>query len=230
MKGYGNDKRWPFAEGSGPTIAWATAGLIGALGWWRSRPGWVSRLLFFMASGLWLLILYFFRDPNRQTEAVPGQVLSAGDGTVVAIVPEKESQYLGLDMIRVTIFLSITNVHVQRTPISGRVRLVAHRPGQFIQAFRPEASQVNEHIAMVIDTPYGPVLVKQIAGILARRCVNQSRPGDWLTAGRRFGLIKFGSRIDLLLPNNAQILVTVGDTVQAGLTPIARLPIQLSAT
>lgn len=224
MKEYGADKRWPFAEGGETTIGLATAGVLGAMVLGHIRPGWFSRLILFIVSGLWLLILYFFRDPNRQTEELPGQVLSAGDGTVVAIVPEEEKNYVGQAMIRITIFLSITNVHVQRVPISGQVQLVAHRPGQFIQAFRPEASQVNEHIAMVLDTPYGPLLVKQIAGILARRCVNQARPGDWLTAGQRFGLIKFGSRIDLLLPTNAQILVAVGDTVQGGLTPIAYLP------
>ena len=119
------------------------------------------------------------------------------------------------------------NVHVQRIPITGTVKMVRHQPGRFLQAFRPEASSVNEYIAMLIQTTFGPVLVKQIAGIMARRCVNDAHPGDIVNGGQRFGMIKFGSRVDLFIAPAAEILVTVGDRVIGGVTPVARLPEQM---
>lgn len=222
MKQYGKDRSWPFAEGGGTTILVATTFFLGAAALWFWRPGLFSGLLLVLAAALWLLILYFFRDPKRQPPAEEGIVLSPGDGEVVAVVEGCEERYLQETVRRISIFLSVTDVHVQRAPVSGRVALVEHRPGQFLQAFRPEASEVNESIAMIIESKYGRVLVKQIAGILARRCVNYAQVGDELTAGQRFGLIRFSSRVDLFLPLEAQILVSVGDRVAGGLTPIAR--------
>ena len=215
--------KWPLARGSGGTVwlvtlVWATA----VSGYRRSHTR-LSTLGLGLASALWLLILYFFRDPERQVTAVPGQILSPADGVIMAVVPEREEQYLQAETIRVSIFLSVFNVHVQRAPCAGRVVGVAHQPGQFLPAFRPEASQMNESMAMVLETEYGRFLIKQIAGILARRCVNYMHPGDTLTTGQRFGLIRFGSRVDLYLPPQAEILVPVGTPVSGGLTPIARL-------
>ena len=115
------------------------------------------------------------------------------------------------------------DVHVQRVPLSGRVTLVQHHPGQFLKAYLPEASEVNEYIAMITESAYGRILTKQIAGILARRCVNHAQLGDQLTTGQRFGLIKFSSRVDLFLPPTADLIVRVGDKVYGGVTPIARL-------
>jgi phosphatidylserine decarboxylase len=224
MKKYGADRSWPFAEGGGATIVVATAFFMGAAVLWFWRPGWLSGLLLVLATALWLLILYFFRDPKRQSPAEPGLVLSPGDGEVVAVVEGCEERYLKETVRRVSIFLSVTDVHVQRSPVTGRVALVEHRPGKFLQAFRPEASEVNESIAMIIESDAGRLLVKQIAGILARRCVNYAQVGDELTAGQRFGLIRFGSRVDLFLPLEAQVVVAVGDRVAGGLTPIARFP------
>ncbi|MCL4870705.1 MAG: phosphatidylserine decarboxylase family protein [Anaerolineae bacterium] len=223
MENYGKDKQWPFAEGGESTLAlmtgiWAAAA---ALRFLRQNP--LTTLLFWLITPLWLLILWFFRDPNRDTLVEDGLVVSPGDGELVEIIREPEKRYLNDDTIRLSIFLSIVDVHVQRVPISGRVTLVEHRPGQFLQAFRPEASEVNEYIAMITESAYGRVLTKQIAGILARRCVNHAQVGDWLTTGQRFGLIKFSSRVDLFLPPDAELLVRVGDKVYGGLTPIARL-------
>jgi phosphatidylserine decarboxylase len=172
---------------------------------------------------LWTLILYFFRDPQRIPGQEPGVLLSAADGEVVEIAREQETAYLGRDMIRISVFLSIFDVHVQRAPIDGTVSFVHHQPGRFLQAFRPEASTANEHIATLFQTEYGPVLVKQIAGILARRCVNYLRPGQSVRAGQRFGLIRFGSRVDLFVAPGAEILVNVGDRVAGAVTPIAHL-------
>jgi phosphatidylserine decarboxylase len=188
---------------------------------WANLPTLVFLVL---AAGLWFVVLYFFRDPAREVVNRPGLVVCPGDGTVMEIVDQKEDQYLHKDCTRISVFLSLFDVHVQRFPIEGTVAQVDHQPGKFLQAYRSEASQVNEYIAMVIDTPYGKILMKQIAGILARRCVNYAEVGDQLPTGQRFGLIKFGSRVDLFLPTQAQIMVAEGDKVYGGLTPVALFP------
>ncbi|MEJ2747772.1 MAG: phosphatidylserine decarboxylase [Anaerolineae bacterium] len=223
MKDYGADRWWPFAQGGGVTIAvftvlWATAVTL-----WFLWQNWATGIFLFLAAALWLLILYFFRDPNREVVNESGLVIGPGDGEVVEIIHEREERYLRADAIRISIFLSVTDVHVQRVPLGGKVTVVDHQPGQYLQAFKPEASDVNEFIAMVTESGYGRILIKQIAGILARRCVNYARPGDILQTGQRFGLIRFGSRLDLFLPPNAQLLVKIGDKIIGGLTPIAQL-------
>lgn len=224
MAKYGEDRDWPFAQGGGTTIGifstvWGTAVFL-----YLMFKNLGTGIFLSLISGLWLLILYFFRDPNRQTLDEPGLVVGPGDGEIVEITPFQETTYLHEETIRVSMFLSVMDVHVQRVPLGGKVTLVDHRPGKKLQAFRPEASDVNEYIAMITESEYGRVLVKQIAGILARRCVNYMQPGDTAQSGQRYGLIRFGSRIDLFLPTNATILVKVGDRVTGGITPIAQLP------
>lgn len=223
MEQYGKDKRWPFAQGGEGTMAFVTGMwlLAAALRFLRAHP--LTHLLFWLITPLWLLILWFFRDPNRTPLVEDGLVVSPGDGEVVEIIREPEKKYLQEDAIRISIFLSIVDVHVQRVPLSGRVTLVQHHPGQFLKAYLPEASEVNEYIAMITESAYGRILTKQIAGILARRCVNHAQLGDQLTTGQRFGLIKFDSRVDLFLPPTADLIVRVGDKVYGGVTPIARL-------
>lgn len=223
MKQYGKDKAWPFAEGGGATIFIFTLVWGAAIALWFLWQNIATGLFLLLATALWLLILYFFRDPTRQVVNKPGLVIGPGDGEVVEIVREREEHYLQADIIRISMFLSVTDVHVQRVPLGGKVTLIDHQPGQFLQAFKPEASEVNEYIAMVTESKYGRVLIKQIAGILARRCVNNAQPGDNLQTGQRFGLIKFSSRLDLYLPLNAQLLVKIGDKIYGGLTPIAQL-------
>jgi phosphatidylserine decarboxylase len=223
MEHYGKDRLWPFAQGGGPTIAlftvfWALAVLL-----WRARRSRVGAAILAVATSLWLTVLYFFRDPNRPLVSEPGLVMSAADGKIVAVVREPEPLYLQREALRISTFLDLTDVHVQRVPVGGVVRRIIARPGKFMQAFRPEASTENESIAMEIETAYGAVLVKQIAGIMARRCVNYATPGQPVMTGERFGLIRFGSRVDLFLPPDAQSLVTEGDRVYGALTPVARL-------
>jgi phosphatidylserine decarboxylase len=223
MKKIGADRMNPFAEGGETTIGvvagiWAIMTLV-----WRRWTNPFTTLLFAPFTALFLIVLYFFRDPNRTLTQGNGLVVSPGDGEIVNIVTEREEAYLGQEVIRISIFLSLFDVHVQRTPIAGIAKRIQHQPGKFLQAFRPEASEVNEYIAMVIESPYGDVLVKQIAGILARRCVNYINEGDILTTGQRFGLIRFSSRVDLFLPPTANLLIKVGDKVNGGITPIAQL-------
>ncbi|WP_420631101.1 phosphatidylserine decarboxylase [Candidatus Leptofilum sp.] len=224
MTKYGNDRAWPFAEGGGGTIAFFTILLATAVFLWFQFTNWGAGLFLLLAAFLWLLILYFFRDPNRQIKAQPGLVVGPGDGEVVEIIKMTEDRFLQAEVIRMSMFLDITDVHVQRVPLAGKVALVQHQPGKFLQAFRPEASELNEFIAMVTDSEgYGRILTKQIAGIVARRCLNYLKPGDVVQTGQRFGLIRFSSRVDLFLPPTAQMLVKVGDKVTGGITPIAQL-------
>jgi phosphatidylserine decarboxylase len=186
-------------------------------------PGIFTYTLLGLMFILLLMVLYFFRNPNRTVVIEPGMVIGPCDGKVVEISPMHEPQFLDTDTIRISVFLSVLDVHVQRAPVGGVVNLVEHQPGKFLQAFKPQASAVNERISMVIESEHGRVLLQQIAGILARRCVNFAEPGESLRIGQRFGLIKFGSRVDLYLPPEAQILVNIGDQVYGGLTPIARI-------
>ena len=215
---------WPLAKGSENNvlvvvIAWIAAWLLK-----RSGRGGVITLLYWLITGLLAITLYFFRDPERETALPEDIVLAPADGEVTEIVDERETRYLNRDTIRVSVFLSLLDVHVQRNPVSGRVMLIDHQPGEKLQAFQPEASDVNEYIAMVVNhETFGPVLVKQIAGILARRCVNHETVGHFVRAGDRFGMIRFGSRVDLYLPADASMLIAVGDKVFGGVTPIATL-------
>ena len=179
----------------------------------------------FLLAGLWIalfaLLLYFFRDPKRTSPAGEGLFLAPADGRVVAVRQVHEPRFLQGDGLRVSIFMSLLDVHVNRTPVEGQVTLVEHVPGQFLQAFRPEASDVNEHNLVGLETRYGRVLVSQIAGILARRVVCWVHPGQKLQIGERLGVIKFGSRVDLYLPLGVKPVVRVGDPARAGVTVIA---------
>jgi phosphatidylserine decarboxylase len=223
MKDVSTDRAWPFAEGSSATIIFFTVLLATAVALWFRYTNVAAGIYLFTATFFWLLILYFFRDPNRTVVDEPGQVLGPGDGEIVEIVTEMENRYLQEKAIRISMFLNIHDVHVQRVPLGGQVTLIDHQPGKFLQAFKPEASQVNEYIAMITESGYGRILLKQIAGILARRCVNYLQPGMHVTTGQRLGLIKFSSRLDLFLPPTANLQVKVGDKVIGGLTPIACL-------
>lgn len=167
-----------------------------------------------------LFIAFFFRDPERCTPLEAGLVVSSGDGKVVAIQPTEIDSWLGEKGIQVSIFLSIFNVHINRIPISGQVETVEYRAGRFRLAFRPEASDENEQNIIRIKTQTCKVVVKQVAGFIARRIVCQVSENEPVQIGQRFGLIKFGSRIDLIMPSWTRIKVDVGDRVKAGETVI----------
>jgi len=174
---------------------------------------------------LWFAALYLFRDPERPSERLPNIFYSSGDGVVSDIINLREKDYLDLDFIRVGIFLSVFDVHVQRAPMDGVVDFVKHQPGKNHPAYNLAASQENDQIVMGINTSYGMIIIKQISGILARKCINYANPGDKIFAGQRYGLIKFGSRVELYLPPDANILCSVGDSVRGGLTTIAEMKI-----
>jgi phosphatidylserine decarboxylase len=212
----------PFARGSEGTILLVTA-FLGVTVWMRRKlPRPVGDLLLLLISPLWGLILFFFRDPERAIPVGDDLILSPADGRIVAIERLHEPLFVQGPAVRLSIFMSLWDVHVNRSPVSGEVRLVRHVPGKFVQAFRPEASDVNEHLLLGLQSGGRRVLVKQIAGILARRCVNHAIIGDHLERGQRFGLIRFSSRVDLFLPPEVQLLVQVGDAVQGGNSVVAR--------
>ncbi|MFQ5490344.1 MAG: phosphatidylserine decarboxylase [Phycisphaerae bacterium] len=194
------------------------------LGWWP-----VSIPL----GAAWLWSLAFFRDPIRVTHCQPGDLCAPADGTVTEITHLEHDDNLNGPALRVGIFLSIFNVHINRSPCAAVVRSVTYKPGRFLDARHPDSGRLNESNMLVLDVAEpnrGPVVVRQVAGLVARRIICHWRQGDALEAGERFGLIKFGSRTELILPDDGavHVQVSVGDKVRAGLTILARqLPIPL---
>ncbi len=179
-------------------------------------------LCFFLL--LFFCTVAFFRDPERVVPTDEDLIVAAADGTVMDIVELDESEVLQTKTRRVGIFLSIFDVHTNRTPIDGRVVYRQHRPGLFLDARRPDCSEKNESMTWAFENPRATIVVRQITGAIARRIVAWAKVGDELKKGDRFGMIRFGSRTELYLPFNAEILVKAGDHVLGGSTIIARLP------
>src|SRR6184192_657368 len=180
---------------------------------------WLS--LFFLL--LFLCTVAFFRDPERMAPPDPSLVVAAADGTVMDIIESNENEVLKTRTRRVGIFLSIFDVHTNRAPIDGRVTHRQHREGLYLDARSPDCPEKNESMTWAFENPRVTVVVRQIAGAIARRIVGWAQIGDELKKGERFGMIRFGSRTELYLPLNAEVLVKVGDHVLGGSTIIARL-------
>jgi phosphatidylserine decarboxylase len=164
---------------------------------------------------------YFFRDPERIVPEGKGLFVSPADGKVILVKKVYEKDYLQADTKEISIFMSPLNVHVNRAPCDGKVMYVKHTPGQYMAAYKDDASLKNENIVMALEGEQGRVLVRQVAGFVARRAVCRVKPGDVLRRGERYGMIKFGSRLDVYLPVDVHILVKPGDKVLAGETVIA---------
>ncbi len=212
MKNYGIPvaaEGWPFIL----PLAAATI-LCFAVGW--KYPAWVLLVLT-------LFVLFFFRDPERAVPQGKGVVVSPADGKVIVIKDVFEPVYLKQEMKQVSIFLSVFNVHVNRSPVGGTVETVKYNPGKFLAAWDDKASLDNEQTAMVIASGKDRVLVKQIAGLIARRIVCYAKPGDSIKSGERYGLIRFGSRVDIFLPTDANVKVKLGDRVKGARDIIAEL-------
>ncbi|HZS31873.1 MAG TPA: phosphatidylserine decarboxylase family protein [Methylomirabilota bacterium] len=184
------------------------------LGGWTRVAALIAVVAAFMA--------FFFRDPERVAPAVSGAILAPADGRVVDVRAVVADPFVGAAW-RVSIFLSPLDVHVNRAPIGGLVAEVQYRPGRRAAAYRSEASELNERTSVALQGETARVVVRQIAGVLARRIVCRVRPGDKLVAGQRFGLIKFGSRTDLIVPASARLRVVVGDHVRGGETVVGVL-------
>ena len=165
-----------------------------------------------------LFMLFFFRDPERITLEGRGIFYAPADGKLVFIKEIEENEVLHKLALEVSIFMSPLNVHVNRSPCEGTVKDVKHYRGKLLPAFKYHASLLNEHVTMVVETEYGIVVVRQVAGYLARRIVCRAKPGDLLRQGQRYGIIKFGSRLDVFMPLNTEIRVKLHDKVRAGET------------
>jgi phosphatidylserine decarboxylase len=166
---------------------------------------------------------YFFRNPNRQTVTDATVLYSPADGTVMAVEPFHDVEYLNEDAIKVTIFLSVFNVHVNRSPLAGEIKYQRYTCGRYLPAFKKEVTFENERHAIGIDNGRMKVLVIQIAGILARRIVSWVTLGHALAQGECYGMIKFGSSTELVVPKNVEILCKKGDTVVGGVTVLGRI-------
>ncbi|MBI4718354.1 MAG: phosphatidylserine decarboxylase [Planctomycetes bacterium] len=178
----------------------------------------------------WIWVLSFFRDPPRRRTYAPGELCSPADGTVTEVSELEGYEGISGPVLRIGIFLSLFNVHVNRSACSGRVRRVHYRRGEFLDARHPESGSRNESNTLWFDPDPplpGPVVLRQVAGLVARRIICHAQPGDDLPIGARFGMIKFGSRTELIIPRrqNTEILVGVGDRVRGGLTILARQPL-----
>lgn len=173
---------------------------------------------------LTLFVIWFFRNPGREIPAVPSAVISPADGKVIVAGEVNEDRYLKERALKVSIFMNVFNVHVNRAPYSGKVADVIYNKGKFISANLDKASLDNEQNAVILDIENGKrIMFVQIAGLIARRIVCYLKPGDFVEKGRRMGLIRFGSRVDVYLPAGSILNVKIGDKVRAGETILGRL-------
>jgi len=189
-------------------VAW-----VAHLGWWLLLPGGWAPVV------LW--IVWFFRDPDRNGPRGENLVLAPADGRVVSIAAVDEPSFVRGPAHRISIFMNVFDVHVNRYPSDGEVAYRHYRPGKFVNATLDKASEDNEQMSLGIRSARGPLLVRQIAGLIARRIVTDSSVGDRVRQGDRLGMIRFGSRLDTFVPRGATVTVGLGDRARAGLTIIA---------
>lgn len=208
----------PIHKAGYPFIAIGVAGVVGL--------GFVSASLAWLAVIATVWVCYFFRNPRRTTPVEDGIVVSPAEGHVsliAEVLPPPELGMAAEPMLRVSVFMSIFDCHVNRAPVSGRIRKIAYTPGRFFNADLDKASEHNERNAIALETPYGVVAVVQIAGLIARRIDHWVSEDEEIEVGDRFGLIRFGSRLDVYLPLGTELCVTVGQTAIVGETVLARL-------
>ena len=181
--------------------------------------GWIWDPLFYLGLALTLWCAYFFRDPERVTPVNDDLVISPADGVVshiTTLAPPPELDMGDTPMLRISVFMNVFNCHVNRIPLRGKILRKVYRPGQFLSAELDKASSENERSSLILETPHGEMAVIQIAGLVARRIICWAEAGEEMGAGERFGLIRFGSRLDVFLPTNAVPRVAIGQTMIAG--------------
>ncbi|MGN0007443.1 MAG: phosphatidylserine decarboxylase family protein [Alistipes sp.] len=187
--------------------------------------GWLLILFSVFLLLFWFFIVSFFREPRRVKIHDNDLVFSPCDGRVVVTEPVRDNEYFeGKECLQISIFMSVTNIHMNWYPVGGVVKYFKYHPGRFLIAWHPKSSTENERTTTVIETPEGKeVLFRQIAGVVARRIVSYMKLGDTVEQNGVCGFIKFGSRIDILLPKDAELLVEIGDSVIGTQTPLARI-------
>ena len=187
----------------------------------QSNP--LKVVILIAAAVLLFLTLNFFRDPERKTPQKEGIIVAPADGKIIVIRKNLTNSFVGEHCNQISIFMSPLNVHVNRIPVSGKVEYLKYYEGKFIAAFEDKASENNERMEIGIVTEKGKILFTQIAGFLARRIVNELKIGDTVTIGNRFGMIKFGSRVDIIVPDDWEPLVKMDESVSAGETILFEL-------
>ena len=200
--------------------------VINGLVWLFMRPEAIPVIFTSLSAVLYFLVLNFFRSPRRSFSGNRDRVVvSSVDGKVVALERTYEPEVLKCDVIQLSVFMTVFNVHANWFPVDGVVELVRHHAGRFLSAYLPKSSTENERSTVVIRTHDGRrILVRQIAGAVARRIVTYAQPGEEANIEGHMGFIKFGSRVDVLVPKNSELLVEIGDPTVGSQTPIARLP------
>ncbi len=208
----------PFLSASGLLLA---AGLA-LSAWLARRPAarWTGWTLLALGLASAIVFLVFFRDPPRSSPAAPDKILSPADGTVVKVEETAEERFLGGRARRVAIFMSLTNVHVQRVPAAARLLWTDYRPGQFFPAFLRRAARMNEQRWYGFEHAGQRFVVVQVAGILARRIISWIKPEQTCSRGERLGMIVFGSEVDIYLPLSVRVTVRPGEPVRAGETVV----------
>lgn len=196
-----------------------TAGIVAALFLPVEANYFISALSLFVL----ILVLRFFRVPRRLPFIDPNSIVAPADGTIVTVEKVFQEEFLNAECIQVSIFMSIHDVHINYFPVSGEAGYVKYHPGRYLVARHPKSSSLNERQSIGILTPHGPLLVCQIAGYVARRIRCYCKQGQTVKQGEEMGFIKFGSRLDLFVPLDADIKIIPGDKVMGGITPIARL-------
>jgi len=197
-------------------VAWANARFLMDI-WWLY---WPVQVIFFL---LWLWIVWFFRIPARNFTKGPELVIAPADGKVVVIEETFEPEYFKDKRLQVSIFMSPLNVHVNRSPISGEVKYMKYHPGKYLVAWHPKSSTENERTTVVVGNARTTLLMRQIAGALARRICYYVKEGQPIQQNEEFGFIRFGSRVDIYFPVGTKIDVNIGDVVQGGMTVLAKI-------
>jgi phosphatidylserine decarboxylase len=193
--------------------AWVIAAVLAGAGIWVGVA---------VATVFALWVMWFFRDPERRWGLGESLILAPADGKVVAIVETDEPAFIGGVATRISIFMNVFDCHVNRYPVDGTVEYRYYNPGKFLNAAGDKASLDNEQSSVGLATRRGRVLIRQIAGLIARRIVTDHPVGTSVTQGQRLGMIRFGSRVDMFLPATVTVLVKVGDTTRVGVTPVAK--------
>ena len=205
-------------------IAIAAVVAAGAFGFAITRRSWGLWLAAFVLLLLALWVAYFFRDPERTGERGPSLVVSPADGKLIMITEVDEPTFVKGRAVRLSIFMNVFNVHVNRYPVEGVVRYIHYNKGKFFNAAAEKSSLENEQMSVGIETGRYRVLVRQIAGLIARRIVTYSKLGETIRQGDRMGIIRFGSRVDVFLPAGSTLRAKVGDITVAGVTILGELP------
>ncbi|HXV15326.1 MAG TPA: phosphatidylserine decarboxylase family protein [Gemmatimonadaceae bacterium] len=189
-----------------------------------ARRSWALWLLAIVLTIIALWVAYFFRDPERTGQRGPQLVVAPADGKLILITEIDEPNFIGGKALRLSIFMNVFNVHVNRYPVDGTVKYVHYNKGKFLNAAVEKSSLENEQMSVGIESGPYKILVRQIAGLIARRIVTYSKVGDTAAQGQRFGIIRFGSRVDVFIPTDSKVIAPLGTMTTAGTTILAELP------